>query len=226
MTERHTSGSDDGPGGHRKGRKVERVADRYGLEQLPAELAERWSADVAARNSLRDLAALFNRRVLAAAIARAGENLVDGEAANYYRLLTDEDVSSGRRLEVRRRLEGLGVDVSAVEGDFVSHQTVHNYLLRADSTGATSDDGGDRAGTTGPDDHGDAAANVLATIERLQGRLDAVVQDNLSRLRSSGRLALGRFEVIVQVSVICQDCGASKRMSELVRDGGCECDQR
>ena len=52
--------------------KVARLIDRYGLDGLGDELERRWTADGAERLSLRDCAALFNRRLLEEALLSAG----------------------------------------------------------------------------------------------------------------------------------------------------------
>lgn len=53
---------------------------------------------------------------------------LDGEVRNTYRLLTDEDVSSGMRTAKRNELERAGVDVESVERDSVTHQAIYTYL--------------------------------------------------------------------------------------------------
>lgn len=60
----------------------------------------------------------------------------EGEVETLYALLTDEDVSDDDRLRARRRLEQDGIDVDALQDEFVSYQTIQRYLQ--DHRGASS----------------------------------------------------------------------------------------
>jgi hypothetical protein len=113
----------------RKSSKVARLIGEYGLgEEFGDELERRWTADGDERESLRDLADAFNRRLLESALTAAGASTVSGEASNLYRLLTGDDVSSGMRTEARARLERDGVDVDQLERDFVTYQAIRAHL--------------------------------------------------------------------------------------------------
>jgi hypothetical protein len=63
-------------------------------------------------------------------MSEAGLNPLDGEAANTYRLLTSDDVTSGERTKVERHLNRAGIDVEQLRSDLVSHQAVHTYLTK------------------------------------------------------------------------------------------------
>jgi L-alanine-DL-glutamate epimerase-like enolase superfamily enzyme len=134
-----------------------------------------------------------------------------GEVENLHRLLTDEDVSRGNRIEAELRLERADVDVAAVRRDFVSHQTVYNYL--------TDVRGVERGDESGPDtDH------VRSRVGRLAGRLEAVAADGLESLADAGALSLGSVRVNVRVAVYCDDCGRQFDLPTLFERGRCACD--
>jgi hypothetical protein len=193
--------------------KVARLIETYDLgTAFGAELEARWTADGPRRKSLRDLATLFNHRLLEAALADAGTSTVDGEVANLYRLLTDEDVSSGMRMEARARLERDGVDVDELESDFVTYQAIRTYL--ANYRGAEYD------GTT----DGDRVDRTVETVQRLRSRIVTVVEESLDRLRAAGRLTLGEFRLFVDVTVLCTECDTQYRVVELLKRGGCDCE--
>lgn len=78
--------------------------------------------------SLRDLVDYFNREVLRSALTDAGEQPLEGELGNVYRLLTDGEVATGTKIRARKRLEREGVDFDAVEQRFVSHRTIGRHL--------------------------------------------------------------------------------------------------
>ncbi len=192
--------------------KVARLIEEYGLgQQFGDQLEARWTADGDERDSLRTLADRFNRRLLEAAAADAGLSTVDGESANLYRLLTDDDVSGGNRTEARRRLEQAGVDVDQLEGDFVSYQAIRSYLTEYRNAEYT-----DEREQARPD-------RVVQTLQRLTERVRSVADRSLTQLRDTGRLTLGEFRLFVDVSVLCEDCGSQYSVVELIRRGGCDC---
>lgn len=189
--------------------KVGRLLDQYDLDGVGRELAERWTADdPAERSSLRDLADEFNRRLLRAAMTDAARQPLDGEVRTAYRLLTD-DVSSGQRNRIRRRLERRGVDVEGLLEDFVSYQAVRTYLTK--HRGVEHDGSPDRR------------ESAERTLQKLRSRIATVAEDRLTRLRKAGDLHLGSFRIIVDVQVICEDCGSRFDVVELVTSDGCAC---
>ena len=60
----------------------------------------------------------------------AGMDPLQKDVGNTYEILTDQETSSGDRVEVRNRLEWNGIDVDALESDFVTHQVIHTYLRK------------------------------------------------------------------------------------------------
>lgn len=193
--------------------KVGRGVDAYELDDVNEELISRWCGEGRTRQSLRELADYFNRKLLRAGMGQAGTPPLDGEAANVYRLLTDDDVSSGARTQTRGRLEADGVDVDAIEAQFVSHQTVHSHLT--DCLGVTREkDGGDS---------GTRRAADRDRIRALQSRTEAVTTDALDRLADGDALALAGFDVFVDVTVLCDSCGRQHDVGALLDAGGCDC---
>lgn len=86
--------------------KVGRLVQEYDLQELPAELEARWTGATGERMSLRDLAELFNRRLLERALERAGRNPLETNVNRIYRtLIDDDDVSTGVKTRTRRELE-------------------------------------------------------------------------------------------------------------------------
>lgn len=200
-------------GGNTGGRrtKVERVVDEYELEDLKDELARRWTAESGERQSLRELADFFNKRVIERALERAGIETLDGNVANIYRLLTDDDVSAGQRTETRSRLERQGLDVSSLEADFVSHQAIHTYLT-------------DRRNLLLPSrSDEERLENSLETLRKLRGRLESVATNDLDRLAETGALDVGDISVLLSLDVVCNDCGERYDIEALLDAGGCGC---
>jgi hypothetical protein len=192
---------------------VARLLDEYDLGVAYGdELERRWTADGDERESLRDLADRFNRRLLESALTAAGASTVSGEVANLYRLLTADDVSSGMRTEARARLERDGVDVDGLERDFVTYQAIRSYLTEYRDAEYEEPSAAERV------------ESVLGTIQRLRSRLRSITEGSLDRLQSTDRLTLGTFRLFVDVDVLCEDCGAQYGVAELLERGGCDCE--
>jgi hypothetical protein len=195
--------------------KVGRGARRFDLDGVNDDLVRRWCGDGRERQSLRELAAHFDRRLLRSAVESADEAPLSGEVANLYRLLTDEDVSSGVRTQTRRRLEAAGVPVDEVESAFVSHQTVHTHLTECL----------DVSRDTTENDPADRRRADRDRIRALQSRTEVVTTDALERLRESDAVALAEFDVLVDVTVLCDECGRQHDVGALLDQGGCDCRQ-
>jgi hypothetical protein len=98
--------------------KVARIIEEYELDKLGEELERRWIAEDG--DSLRDLADVFNRRLLEATlVSSSGSDAFDPESV--YVALTDDDVPAGERRTIKRNLERAGVDVEQLIDGFVSH---------------------------------------------------------------------------------------------------------
>lgn len=192
--------------------KVVRVAEKYGLDSIGDELLERWTRKEN-RLSLRDLATYFNQRILRVAMEEAGLDPLDGEVENIYRLLSEEEISSGVRTETRKRLERDGVNISRIETDFLTYQAIHSYLTEKR----------DASVHTPTDDERVEAVNK--SIKQLQNRTLSVSDEKLQSLRDKDRLGIGQFRVTLELRVFCGDCGNQYEISELIEQGSCECER-
>jgi hypothetical protein len=202
------TGTDSEGGGYDS--KVSRVARRYGLDGIDRALVERWTREQD-RYSLRQLADYFNERVVAAAMAEAGVAPLDGEVGNTLRLLTDEDVSAGKRTQARSRLEQQGVDVARLTEDLVSYQAINRHLKERL--------GVDRDAGSGDVDPGAKLDSILA----LQNRTAVVTETKLEQLRDTDEFRMGELDVYVDVSVTCSDCLRTLSVREFFDRGGCDC---
>ncbi len=193
--------------------KVGRLIERYGLGDVDDELADRWTAPDDERSSLRELADRFNQRLLAAVLEEAGIDTIEGDVENTYRLLTDDDVSSGVRTEVRNRLARQGVDVDELDAEFVSHQAIHTYLTKYRNV---EFDRQERSSE-------ERREQERERIRRLRSRTEAVTQDSIDRLHNGDHLQIGDASVLVDIRVFCEECGVDFAVDELLADGSCAC---
>ncbi|WP_254533593.1 rod-determining factor RdfA [Natrinema gelatinilyticum] len=192
--------------------KVAQLIESYDLgASFGDTLEELWTADGEKRESLRTLADRFNKRLFEAAVSDAGMATLDGEISNMYRLLTDEDVSSGNRIETRRRLEQNGVNITQLEQDFVTYQAIRSYLK--EHRGAQYDNDTTHTRVDG----------VIDTIQRLKSRTISVAEKSLLQLRDTNQLALGEFQLFIDINVYCEECETQYGFVELLQQGGCEC---
>jgi len=190
--------------------KVGRLIDTYGMGETGQELEDRWLGRGRESQSLRSLAEWFNQRLLGARLTAAGQDPLDGEASNLYRLLSEKEVTAGARVDAEATLEAYGIDAEELRQEFVSHQAVHTYLTEF-------------RGASKERSSGDRAETVRRTVGRLRSRLVAVAENNLGHLRDAGELRLGEFTVLLEVQVLCEDCGASYPVTDLLDRGGCDC---
>jgi hypothetical protein len=191
--------------------KVGTVAAAFDLDGVYEEFRREWAADDGA--SVRELADLFNKRVLRAAFRRAGRLPIDGEIDNVYRVLTDDETDAGSRTRAREQLRQDGISVDDVEDRFVSHQTLYRHLV--DCLDASYDP----AEKTDAERVADWRERLLA----LQNRTAGVTERGIDQLRSNGALDAGTVDVMVDVNVLCEDCGGFYTVAEFFEDGGCEC---
>jgi hypothetical protein len=191
--------------------KVQRLIGKYGLEEAGEELERYWLGDGVDRRSLRDLADYLNRRIVRVAMTEAGLNPLDGEAANTYRLLTDDDVTSGERTKVERHLNRTDIDVEQLRGDFVSHQAVHTYLTKHRGVSLSSES------QEAP------RKKAMDTIRRLNSRSKAVSEKTVDSLRNQNEVTIGTYRITVDTRIVCRDCNAQYDLIEFFQTSNCNC---
>jgi hypothetical protein len=203
--------SEDGkPTGQQVG-KVQRVLSKYGLEEAGDELERYWLGDGVDRRSLRDLADYLNRRILRKAMTEAGLNPLDGEAANTYRLLTNDDVTSGERTKVDRHLNRAGINVEQLRTDLVSHQAVHTYLTKHRGVSLSSES------------QDSPREKALDTIRRLNSRSKAVSEKTVDSLRNQNEVTIGTYRITVDTRIVCRECNTQYDLTEFIQTTHCNC---
>ncbi|WP_082220738.1 rod-determining factor RdfA [Haloferax gibbonsii] len=199
-------------GNSRRKSKIERVIENYGLDGFGDTLARRWT-DPKDGDSLRDLADLMNQEVLNAVLRDADADVLNGEVENMYGLLTDDDTTEGMRVQAKNTLQSKGIDVDQLLTDFVSHQAVYTYLT-------------DIRGVSKESKSTNRVDSVVQSIQKLRGRLVAVIERSLDSLRNTNKLQLGDFDVLVDTQVYCRDCGTQYEVIQLLKQGRCDCDTK
>ncbi|SFT00119.1 rod-determining factor RdfA [Halostagnicola kamekurae] len=196
----------------RRRTKVERVIDTYDLDEWGARLEAEWLGDGGNRTSLRDLATEFNIAILQKALREAGGTPTRRDVENTYEILTDQEGSSAERIRKRRGLERTGVDIDEVRSDFVTHQAIHTYLTTVREAELPKDD-----------DDESRRDRKKETIQRLASRTQVVTDSTVGELVRAGLLTDRQYDVLVSVTVVCEECGTTYTVDELIDTGGCEC---
>jgi hypothetical protein len=192
--------------------KVARVLDKYDFSSLGDELVARWTAEED-RMSLRELADYFNKQLLTRQLDDRQVATLAGEIDNLYELLTDDDVTSGTRIQTENRLEEYGIDVDNLRSDFITRQAIHTYLTKQ------------REAEYETPEAEDVIDRRLAELQRLESRQRTVTEKTLSTLSNSDRLSIGEFQVLVSTRVQCGDCGRQFDVSNLLQRGSCDCER-
>lgn len=191
--------------------KVGSLIEEYDLQGFGAELERLWTAEEN-RRSLRDLAEYFNKELLTQALEAASVQPLDGEVENTYRLLTDDEVSSAETTRIKRRLERDGVDVESLLDDFVTYQAIRTYLK-------------DHRDAEYTPDETDPLKREETNLQKLRGRMVSVTEGKMEQLRESGDLTLGEFRTLADIQVICEGCNTQFDVVELLKRGGCHCQE-
>ncbi|MFC7205386.1 rod-determining factor RdfA [Haloferax namakaokahaiae] len=185
--------------------KVGRLIETYEFNGFGDELEARWTADEDA-DSLRTLARAFNLELLQHATDDAGLDLLDGEVESLYDALTGDDATGAERTRARGRLERAGLDVEQLQKNFVSHQAIHTYLTSY--RGASKER---------------RQSDPTERVQRLRGRLVAVTESALDSLEHREKLEIGTPDVLVDIQVLCTECGRQYGFDELIEQGSCAC---
>jgi hypothetical protein len=188
------------------GCKIDRVIEARGLTDIEERLRTQWADG----ESLRELEQFFNEAVLRTTMTSAGMETIDGESSNLYRLLTDDEVTSGKRVDAESRLRRNGVDPDAVTDDFVSYQTVRTHLN--DCLGIQTT----RESTL-------TVVEARNTVHKLVSRVESVTLRTIERLCRQDTLEIAAPSVTVSVRVACSECNDEYTFSTLLTQESCSC---
>lgn len=191
--------------------KAGRVAAQYGFtEKLTGKLGNQWEADDGP--GLRRLADQFNILVINAARLAAGEPSLDGESELLYRLLTDDEVEAAEQARARRRLEEQGIDPDDLTDAFLSYRTLDRHFKNCTVR--------ERNISSEPV----TADSVLNRVNALKKRVEQVTAKSITEVAQHTDIgaAGSDIDVIVQISVVCSECGDRMSLRDLLADG-CNC---
>lgn len=193
--------------------KLGTVASDFELEGIHEELQQEWGDDDGM--SVRELADMFNKRVLRTAFRRADKLPIEGEIDNVYQVLTDGETDPGSRMRARDQLRQEGIPIEDVEDRFVSHQTLYRHLVDCLDTAHQP------AGKTDAERIEEWRSRLLA----LQSRTTSVTERGIEQLSNNGSVEIGSFDVLLEVNVLCEDCGGFYTLDEFLDERACDCER-
>lgn len=188
--------------------KFGRILSKYSQLSFERDLGQQWRAS--GGPGLRTLADNFNKRILRASLETEGEAPIDGEVENLYRLLTDEDVSSGTYTQAKNRLRERGVDPDTIEEDFLSYQTVNRHFKNCSDFEKEKQN-------AGPGEQ-----KLKDRIFSLQNRTVRVTENTLEQQNG---LQLKEQNVFIDITVSCEECGVAVPVAEAIDGVSCDCFQ-
>lgn len=189
--------------------KVGRVVAEYELSDVGPRLVDEWQAGT----SVRRLEEQLNRRIVESELTATNVDYAEWPGSSVYEALHTDELSEDERIRIRRTLDRAGVDVEELSSDLVSHQTVYRHLTGC--LGASKDN--ERT----PEERREDARN---TVYALQRRMEAVTESTLETLASADATDFGDVEVLVDLQVVCGDCGRSMDFDTAISNG-CECER-
>ena len=187
--------------------KVGRLADRYDFEDLDTRLVEEWRTD----KSIRRLTEEVNKDVIATALTAANVGQIEWSRTPVYEALRTDELSETETIEIRRELERAGVDVDELSSHLVSHQSIYRHLTEC--LGASKTD------TVTPEQR---QKNARDTVYSLRQRTELVTESTLESLQSAEIADVGDVDVVVDLQVVCSDCGRSMDFETAIGEG-CGC---
>jgi DNA-binding transcriptional ArsR family regulator len=187
--------------------KVGRVTAEYGRTNVDEWLIEEWQDGT----SIRSLTEEFNKELIESKLSAVGVSRLEWSKTPVYEALHTEELSKPEAIEIQRELERAGVEVEQLTADLVSHQTVYRHLKNC-------------LGASGPDEKTAEERREQARnrVYALQQRASLVTESIVESMQTAGVTDVGDPEVLVDVRVVCRDCGQSMDFDQVLTDG-CGC---
>lgn len=194
--------------------KVNNLIKKYGLSQMEDYLVSSWLGESREKYSLRRLSREFNKSIVKSALKSAGMEPLDQDVESIVGILKDTTASSGVKTQMRNRLDNNGINPQELEDDFVSHQAIHTYLTKylgveLPSNKQSSDS---------------RRKSAEKTVQRLQGRSQAVLESTMDSLNDSNDISICDYDIFVDMTIRCKECGDSYGVDQLLQNGACSCE--
>lgn len=185
--------------------KVQRVTAAYNLSGIDGELQRRYEIEDA---TLHELADYVNDRLTGVTLD-AIHGAPEIEPATVRAALQgDEGIPATERDDIRATLAGQ-IDVDVLTDSFVSHETVRRHLNEHLDVSTS------RGGF-------ESFEELSAALDAYQEQYENGVERALERAGEKGIIAGTSFRIF-STRVECEQCSNTYRLRELLRSGGCDC---
>lgn len=180
-------------GSHTSRRKVLRIAEKYGLEDIDDRLISMY---VDQDRSLREVAHEVNVKITT--VALGDEPFAPRHVYETLRGIGDAD--KREQTDLRRRLRMHGVDVETLEDDWVSHMSIRTYL-RKDLDIDTKRKSRELISPEETADH----------VRRLASREADIIMESLA---STEGIDPAEWDIHTEIRLISTETGESERLVE------------
>jgi hypothetical protein len=187
--------------------KLSRKRDSYDIHMDDSTLVTEWQNGT----SVRSLTRSFNETLIEARGDAVDVTRTEWSRLPIYDILKTDALERSRAIEVQQELERAGVDPETLEDELISHQAMYRHLTSCLDATASDD--------STPDERRKKARD---TVYALQQRTTVVTESTVETLQNNGITDIGDPDVLVDVQVICRDCGRSMDF-ETVLGEGCSC---
>lgn len=187
--------------------KIGRIVSEYELSDVDSRLAKDWQSGT----SVRQLAENLNKEIIEAALTAVNASQVQWSRTPIYEALRTDELSDAEEIQIRRELDRTGVELEKLSSDLVSHQTVYRHLTQC------LDISKDNEKT--PEERIETAKE---TVFALQQRTEAVTENTIETLQTADVTDIGEPEVLVDIRVVCEECGRSVDFQTAISNG-CHC---
>mgnify|MGYP006273296307 CR=1 FL=1 len=197
--------ADRGEGSRGPQKKIPRLIDKYGLEDIGERMADLWTAEVdSERRTLKELRDMFNQEILRSAVESQGVNPVGGEIEFGYKALISDNATYSQREDFIDRMEDKGVDIESIQEDFIkSSATIHNYLKDVHNAQYKTEDQ-------------TSQEKAKQQVKRLQTRAETVSEGWLNTLVENDQLPDQGYNVSVEFWVDEEETGRRITLQNLI----------
>ena len=179
--------------------KVERVIDAHDLDITGEKLEEKWTEK---RESVRSIAYEVNAAILDSCL-RENDVILDDHIVDSLA----EEMTDGNASLTQFDFAARGIDIDSIVSDFISYQSVYNYLTNC--RGATIE-----TDTRSP-------SEFASSIDSLRGRTETVASQAIARLNKRGHVASPEPIVDVDIGAVCPVCETRFDISVWITHGNC-----
>lgn len=195
------------------GSKIARVMEKYDLDGMAADLEAKWTReDPDERYSLRELETHFNTAIVRSVFNRLGAVPAEYSAEEVYEILSADDANVADETFLRTWLDERGVDPDELAADFLSYQSIYNYLReeRSVESPATTEYTPEERKQQG-----------IERVDRLKRRAEKVCEKWISVLQRVDVLPEKELTVRIVFQVECPDCGTRSSITTYMYQGDC-----